>query len=304
VRVGVTGSTGLIGHALVAALASRGDEVVRFVRPRSTPATSGVVVAWDPTSDFVDEAALASAGELDALVHLAGAGIADRRWTSKRREEILTSRTRSTALLVEAFAKRPPRHVLSGSAIGYYGDTGDTAVDEASPRGTGFLADVCVAWESAATGFSDAGATLTLLRTGIVQSAGGGALAKQLPLFRLGLGGQLGAGRQWLSPISLRDEVGAILHLLDHAVAGPVNLVAPCAVTNGEFTRALGRVLHRPTVARVPHLALEVALGRELAREAILASQRVTPRVLRETGFTFADPTVEELLTSALRQSR
>ena len=191
--------------------------------------------------------------------------------------------------------------VLSGSAIGFYGSRGDEILTEASSRGEGFLADVCEAWESAALPVHEAGITLTLLRTGIVMGSSGGALKKQLPLFRAGVGGRLGSGRQFLSPISLQDEIQAMLFLLDNPIAGPVNLVSPEPITNRTFTAALGAAVHRPSVATVPRLALDIALGSELVSEALLASQRVIPSVLETRGFIFQHRTIEQVLTAALR---
>ncbi len=299
-RVAVTGSSGLIGSALVGALASRGDEVVRFVRPDS-PAAHGSTVRWDPRAGTVSTADLDQAGTIDAVVHLAGAGIADRRWTSNRRHEILSSRVASTSLIATAVATRQGvTRVVSGSAIGYYGSRGDEVLDESSSRGVGFLADVCDAWEQAIQPARLAGATVATVRTGIVMSAAGGALGRQLPLFRLGLGGRLGDGRQWLSPISLDDEVRALLWVMDQGLDGPFNLVAPTPVTNRVFTDALGRLLRRPTLAPVPRSALALALGRDLATEAVLASQRVVPRALEESGFHFRHPDVDAILGAAL----
>jgi uncharacterized protein (TIGR01777 family) len=297
VRVVVTGSTGLIGSALVEQLRTRGDEVVRLVR---RPARAPDERTWDPMADAVDEGVLDGA---DAVVHLAGAGIGDQRWTASRRAEILDSRVRSTTALASAMASmpRPPAVWVSGSAIGYYGDRGDEELDETSAPGTGFLAGVCRQWEEATEPAARAGIRVVPIRTGVVLSARGGALARQLPLFRSGLGGRLGDGKQWLSWISLADEVAAICFALDHPqVVGPLNLTAPSPVTNATFTTTLAHVLHRPSMLSVPRLALEATLGRELVREALLASQRVRPARLTEAGFAFEHPTLEEALTAVL----
>jgi uncharacterized protein (TIGR01777 family) len=301
VRVAVTGASGLIGSALASALEERGDDVVRFVRP-GTPSTGGAVVRWDPQRRVVDEEDLARARGFDGVVHLAGVGIGDRRWSARRREEILTSRTFSTSLLIEALGSMAsaPRVLASGSSVGFYGSRGDEVLDEQSPQGTGFLAEVCAQWEDAAAPLAKTGTVVASLRTGIVMSATGGALKKQLPLFRLGLGGPLSTGRQWLSPISLRDEVRAILWILDHSLGGPLNLVAPEPLTNWDFTRSLARQVHRPAMARVPAAALRIALGAGLTDEAVLASQRVVPTILTESGFVFEESDIASIFASAL----
>jgi uncharacterized protein (TIGR01777 family) len=303
-RVGVTGSSGFIGSALVDALRERGDDVIAFVRPTANERDANAV-RWNPSLGLVDANDLRRVGGFDAVVNLAGAGIADRRWTASRKIEIMQSRIRSTELLAHALAgmSSGTPMVASGSAVGYYGSRGDRLLDETSPRSTDFLANVCFEWEKAIEPLEDSGTTVARLRTGIVLASHGGALKKQLPLFRLGLGGPLGSGRQWLSPISLRDEVRAILWVLDHRVGGPVNLVAPAPITNLEFTRELGRVLHRPTLARVPSVVLKFALGSELTSEAVLASQRVVPKVLLDRGFTFLDSDAASCLRTALAVS-
>lgn len=303
-RVGVTGSSGLIGTALTRALSERGDQVVRFVRPDSVR-VEGLTLRWDPREGSFDEGDLERIGGFDAVVHLAGQGVADKRWTSARRREVLDSRIASTSLVVEILraSQNPAAMLASGSAIGYYGSRGDEVLDEHSSAGDDFLADVCVRWEAAASEVTQLGATVATLRTGIVMSADGGALAKQLPLFRLGLGGRLGSGRQWLSPISLDDEVRAILWVIDHRLSGPFNLVAPEPVTNAAFTTALGHALHRPSVMRVPAPALRAILGSQLTNQAILASQRVVPRALSDSGFTFAHPDISSILRAVLSQA-
>jgi uncharacterized protein (TIGR01777 family) len=304
-RVGITGASGFIGTALVTALRERGDIVVPFVRP-TTASPGGLVVRWDPSRGLVDEDDLQRAGGFDAVVHLAGAGIADKRWTPERKRVILASRTESTSLLVSALQHMPSGSgfLASGSAIGYYGSRGDEILDESSSRGNGFLADVCVQWEESAAAFVREGAQLALVRTGIVMSRDGGALKKQLPLFRLGVGGPLSNGQQWLSPISLRDEVRAFLWILDRRLTGPVNLVAPEPVKNGNFTKILANEIHRPGFVRVPAFALKIALGSELAIQAVLASQRVLPRNLMESGFTFQNTSSEAIISQALRSSK
>lgn len=300
-HVGVTGAGGLIGGALTAALVERGDHVVAFTRPRGS-APAGPNVRWDPASGLFDDADLRRVGHLDAVVHLAGAGIGDQRWTEARKREILSSRTASTRLLVGALRNAPDGapFLASGSAIGYYGSRGDEILDERSVPGEDFLADVCRQWEREAAELRTSGTGVAMLRTGIVLSATGGALARQLGLFRLGLGGRLGSGTQWLSPIALDDTVRAILFVIDQRIDGPVNLVAPCALTNQDFTIALARALHRPAPFAVPGFVLRLALGAAVTDGAVLASQRVTPRVLLDAGFNFHHPDVDALLRSAL----
>ncbi len=305
-RIGVTGSSGLIGTALIDALRERGDDVVRFVRPGASTGDSALAVRWDPATHDLDDGDLRKVGGLDAVVHLAGAGIADQRWSKTRRAEIANSRAQSTSLLVSAISALPSgcAFVASGSAIGYYGSRGDEILDESSSPGDDFLAGVCVQWEASAEPLRAIGTNVAYLRTGIVMSTRGGALAKQLPLFRLGLGGRLSSGRQWLSPISLDDEVRAILWLIEGRHDGPFNLTAPNPLTNADFTRTLARSLHRPAMAAVPSFALELALGRDLACDAVLASQRVLPQRLSELGFTFRHVDAAAILTWALQQRR
>jgi hypothetical protein len=300
-RVGITGASGFIGSALARAFTERGDEVVRFIRPGTDPTTS--TVRWDPARGHVDVDDLRRVGGLDALVNLAGTGIAERRWSSARKTAILHSRVDSTRLLVESLqSSRSSVGVFaSGSAIGYYGSCGDVELDESSPNGGDFLAHVCAKWEEAALELATDGTPVALLRTGIVMSRRGGALQKQLPLFRLGLGGPLSRGDQWLSPIALRDEVRAILWIVDHKMSGIVNLVSPDPVRNEQFTKILAHQLHRPSFARIPALAVKLALGSELASVAVLASQRVRPKVLTESGFLFEDPTATSIVASALK---
>jgi hypothetical protein len=298
-KIAITGASGFIGRALVDAIEARGDTVITFVRSEAAQQNA---VRWSPSNETVNREDLARVGTLDAVVHLAGAGIADKRWTASRKQEILESRVKGTSLIAATVAElaTPPRVVLSGSAIGIYGTRGDEVLTEASSRGDGFLADVCDAWESAAHSIANSNTALTLLRTGIVMGASGGALKKQLPLFRAGLGGRLGPGKQFLSPISLRDHIRAMLFLIDQPINGAVNLVAPSPLSNHDFTVALGRAVHRPALAVVPKAALSIALGSELVTEALLASQRVTPNSLLAQGFEFLDPEIDQILASAL----
>jgi uncharacterized protein len=298
-RVVVSGSSGLIGQAVVTALRARGDEVTPLVRRTPRPDEA----AWDPPAGSIDAGAIDGA---DAVIHLAGAGIGDKRWSAGRRHDIVSSRVQSTALLARTLGgiNRPPTVLVSASAVGYYGDRGDEELTEESEPGNGFLAEVCRAWEDAAQPASRAGVRVVALRSGVVLSAHGGALARQLPLFRAGVGGRLGTGRQWLSWISLADEVAVIRRALDDpSLQGPVNATAPAPVTNREFTRALGRALHRPAVVAVPGFALRVALGADFASEMVLAGQRVLPARLIANGFTFAHADVESALAAIVGPS-
>ena len=295
--VAVTGSTGLIGTALCRRLEADGHTVVRVVR---RPVAAGeAALRWDPEAGTIDAASLEGIG---AVVHLAGAGIGDKRWTPERKRVILESRTTGTALLAGTVAglTRPPDVLVSGSAIGFYGDRGDEVLTEQSGPGDDFLAGICTAWEAATHPAADAGIRVATIRTGIVLSVDGGALAKLLPLFKLGLGGRFGSGRQWWSWITLDDEVGAILHLLDHPVSGPVNLTAPHPDTNAGLTKALGHVLGRPSFLAVPAFGPKLVVGGELAEALLFTSARVLPTVLESSGFTFAHPDVESALRHVL----
>ncbi len=291
-RVVVTGSSGLIGRELVTALVAEGHDVTKLVR--RTPEIGEAV--WDPVAGTIDAGALDGA---DAIVHLAGAGIGDRRWSPARRAVLISSRVSSTELIARTVAglARPPAMFVSASAIGVYGNRGDELLVEDSPPGDGFLARLCIEWERATVPAERVGVRVVHLRSALVLARNGGALGRTLPLFHAGLGGVLGDGRQWWSWISLRDEVGAIQFVLTHAeIAGPVNACAPHPATNREFTRALGRQLHRPTAARVPRFALRAVLGRELADEVPLGSQRVIPQRLVAAGYPFAHPQLADAL--------
>ncbi len=295
-RILLSWSSGLIGRALTTSLATDGHEVVRLARAGGTAPAS---VPWAPGGGGIDPAALRANGPYDGVVHLAGAGIGDHRWTRARRAEILSSRVTGTTEVARVVADLdpPPSVMISASAVGFYGDRGDEVLTEQSGPGTGFLAEVCSAWEAASQPASGAGVRVVLLRSGVVLATGGGALAKQLPLFRLGLGGRLGSGRQYLGWITLADEVAIIRRAIeDDALRGPLNATAPGPVTNAEFTRALGRALHRPAALRVPRPALEVALGRDLARELLLGGQRAMPAALGAAGYVFEDPSIEGAL--------
>ncbi|MCG7202743.1 TIGR01777 family oxidoreductase [Streptomyces arenae] len=293
-RIAVAGASGLIGSALVRSLRADGHEVVRLVR-RAAHGTDEV--CWDPGGQYVDTAGLAGC---DAVVNLAGAGIGDHRWTPAYKREIRDSRVLGTAALAEAVAalEEPPRVFVSGSAMGVYGDTGDRAVDEDAPPGDGFLPSVCVAWEAAAAPAREAGIRTVFARTGLVVARDGGAWGRLFPLFKAGLGGRLGDGRQYWSYIALHDEVAAIRFLMDtEGLSGPFNLTAPDPLTNREITEAMARVLRRPALFPVPAAALRAALG-EMAGD-VLGSQRVVPKRLLESGFTFAFPGIEDAIRAA-----
>jgi uncharacterized protein (TIGR01777 family) len=294
-RYAVTGASGLIGGALVRHLRGQGHEVIRLVR---RDAQGPDEVRWDPTRGTVDVAGLVGT---DVVVHLAGAGVGDHRWTDEYKREILDSRVEGTHTIVRAMLELDPhpRALVAGSAIGFYGDTGDRAVNESSPAGSGFLADVVRAWEAASEPAAAAGIRVTHARTGLVVAKEGGAWSRMFPLFRLGLGGRMGSGRQYWSWISLRDEVRALEFLADRAdLSGAVNLVAPQPSTNAEITAAMGRVLGRPTLFPVPALALKTVLG-EFSSE-VLGSVRVLPTVLEQNGFTWLDPTISSAIRAAL----
>ena len=294
--VAVTGASGLIGTALTAALEKRGDRVVPIGR---RPTDGGVV--WDPGARQIDETTL---DDIDAVVHLAGERI-DGRWTATKKRRILDSRVEGTEVLAGALANldHPPAVVVSASAIGFYGDRGDEELTEDSQPGTGFLAEVCERWEAAAAPIASPDTRLVLARPGIVCTPDGGALGRMLALTRLGLGGRLGNGRQWWPWITLEDEVRALLHLLDTPIVGPVNLVAPGICRNAEFVRSLARALRRPAVLPAPALALRAALG-EMANGLLLASARVRPARLEDSGFKFKSPDLASAITELLSPGR
>ena len=294
--IAITGASGLIGSALADSLTRSGHRVVRLVR---NGASGPDTLAWNPTSGSIDSERLRG---VDAVVHLAGAGIGDRRWTPAYKREILESRTRSTSLLAGVLADLSdgPRVLLSGSAIGIYGESETATFTEDSSHGSGFLADVCAQWEAATQAAQTAGVRVAHLRTGIVLSPKGGALRKLLPIFKVGAGGRMGTGRQWQSWISIDDEVSAIRHLLESSVTGPVNLTAPRPVTQKEFARTLARVLSRPAFLPVPSFGPRLVLGGELADALLFTGQRVLPGVLEASGFAFAHPDLEGALRSLL----
>jgi hypothetical protein len=295
-RIVVTGASGLIGSALVPALRADGHDVRRLVRRAPAAADE---FRWDPSGHDIDSAAFDG---VDAVIHLAGVGVADKRWSDSHKRAVLQSRVDGTTTIAEAVAQHSStvRVLLSASAVGWYGDRGEDKLDETEPAGEGFLAEVVQRWEASTAAASEAGVRVVNLRTGVVLAAEGGALGKVLPLFKLGLGGKLGSGRQWLPWIALSDEIAAIRFLLEaDDVSGPVNLCAPEPVRNSEYTAAVGRVLHRPTVAAVPKFALRAALA-GFADEGALVSQRVLPRTLLDAGFEFSYVDVEDALRAIL----
>lgn len=293
-RIAVTGASGLIGSALVRSLRADGHQVSRLVR---RPARTADEVEWDPARLYVDAAGLVG---VDAVVHLAGAGVGERRWTEAYKKEIRDSRVLGTTAIAQALASlaEPPKVLVCGTALGYYGDTGTRAVDESAPAGEGFLPSVCVEWEAAAAPAEEAGIRVAFARTGLVVAREGGAWGRLFPVFRAGVGGRMGDGHQYWSFISLHDEVAALRHLIEtDSLSGPVNLTAPDPVTNREVTAAMGRVLRRPTLCAVPAPALRLVLG-DFAQD-VLGSQRVLPGRLSESGFRFAFPTIDEAIRAA-----
>jgi uncharacterized protein (TIGR01777 family) len=297
-KIVIAGASGLIGSALVRALRGAGHDVRRLVRRAAVAAPDEIL--WSPAAGELNPQDLRGT---DAIINLAGENVGHR-WTPGRRERILRSRVDSTRTLVAAMAalKPAPSVFLSASAIGYYGDRGEETLTESSPIGHGFLPEVCLAWETHAQGAARQGVRTVVFRFGTVLATEGGALARMLPLFLLGLGGRLGSGEQWMSWVSLDDVIGAAMHALhDDRCAGPMNIAAPTPIRNREFTAALGRVLHRPAVLPAPAWALRIAFG-EMADEALLASARTLPKRLNETGYVFRHPALEGALEAVLRR--
>lgn len=298
VDVLVTGASGFIGTALVTSLRAAGHRPVIAYRTRVPKGADGI--AWDPDAGSIDAASLEG---IDAVVHLAGAGIGDRRWTAARKRVIRDSRTRGTRLVARTLAalERRPAVMVSASAVGIYGNRGDERLTEVSAPGDDFLAGVCMDWEASTRMAEDAGIRVVHARTGVVLGPGGGILGRLALPFRLGVGGRLGAGTQHMSWIALTDQVRALEHaLVTPALAGSVNLTAPEPVTNAEFTRTLARVLRRPSLIPTPLTALRARYGRELVEGLLLASQRAVPEALSASGFVFEHPTLEPALRSAL----
>ncbi|MCU1453008.1 MAG: hypothetical protein JWN46_1154 [Acidimicrobiales bacterium] len=302
-QVAISGASGLIGRALREQLETDGHQVIALVRPGSAEAGPDDV-RWNPAHGTIDAPRLEG---VDAVVHLAGAGVASGRWTEEHRREVHDSRTLGTALLAEALAglERPPSVLVSGSAIGYYGDRGDEVLTETSGPGDDFLARLCVDWERSTAAAEAAGIRTVHLRTGVVLSSEGGALQKQLLPFKLGLGARAGRGAQWLPWITIDDEVGAIRFAIERTeVSGALNLTAPEPVTNAAFTKALGRVLHRPAVLVIPKVVTHLPLGiGPLADSLLFSSARVEPERLLSSGYEFRHRTIDDALAHVLRRA-
>ncbi|MDH3626050.1 MAG: TIGR01777 family oxidoreductase [Acidobacteriota bacterium] len=299
-RVAITGASGLVGRALCRSLSTTGHDVVRLVRRQPTAADE---VLWNPATEEIDGRALEG---IDAVVHLAGESVAGRRWTDPVKKRIRDSRVLGTRLLVRTLAglDRPPAVLVSASATGFYGDRGDETLDETSDRGEGFLADVCGQWEAETDVLAQRGVRVVIPRLGVVLAGGGGALTKMLLPFRLGLGGRLGSGHQWMSWVGLEDLVGMLQMVIrDLRIDGVFNAVSPEPCTNREFTRTLGRVLGRPTLLPVPAFLLRWVAG-EMADELLLAGARVYPRRLMDLGFEYRQSNIEETLRSELGRRR
>jgi uncharacterized protein (TIGR01777 family) len=291
-RIAITGASGLIGTALVGHLKSEGHTVQRFVR---RPVVASDEIQWDPKTGYVDIEALRG---VDAVIHLAGVGVGDKRWSKKYKSEILNSRLLGTTAIAHAVNEVKPQVFISSSAIGWYGESGNRSVVETDRVGDDFLAAVCREWEGAADLVTDV--RTVKIRTGLVLDPTGGALGKMLPLFRLGLGGKLGNGKQWWSWITLHDVIRAITFLLESKVSGPVNLTSPNPVTNQEFTSALARAMHRPALFPAPAIALKIALGGFSSE--ILGSKKVAPQVLTDAGFTWDYPHITNALTALIQE--
>jgi len=292
VKVVLTGASGLLGPALAASFRTDGHQVVRLVR--RTP-NAPDEAQWHPEAGTVDAGALRGA---ELVVHLAGVGLGSRPWTPDHRRAVMDSRVRGTTTIAKAVAEHGVPTLVSASGVGYYGNPGDTVCDEDSPRGTTYVADVAAVWEASTEPAAEAGVRVVPVRTGVVLSAKGGAYGKLLPLFRLGLGGKLGSGRQWWSWIALDDYVRAVRFVVDSDLTGPVNVTAPEPLTNAQMTAAMGRVLHRPTVFTAPGWAMKVPLG-DFAVD-LLGGQRVVPRRLLDAGYVFAHPSFEPALREVL----
>ncbi|MEI6869684.1 MAG: TIGR01777 family oxidoreductase [Actinomycetota bacterium] len=291
-RIAITGASGLIGAALVGHLKSEGHTVQRFVR---RPVVAPDEIQWDPKTGYVDIEALRG---VDAIIHLAGVGVGDKRWSKKYKAEILNSRLLGTTAIAHAVNEVKPQVFISASAIGWYGESGNRAVVESDRVGDDFLAAVCREWEAAAD--LATGTRVVKIRTGLVLDPTGGALGRMLPLFRLGLGGKLGNGKQWWSWITLHDQIRAITFLLENNISGPINLTSPNPVTNQEFTSALARAMHRPALFPAPAIALKIALGGFSSE--ILGSKKVTPQALTDAGFIWDYPHITSALAALIPQ--
>ncbi|MEM8922587.1 MAG: TIGR01777 family oxidoreductase [Actinomycetota bacterium] len=295
--IAVTGSSGLIGSRLRERLQEEGHRPIAVVRRDPKPGADEI--RWRPDAGEIDAASLEG---IDGVIHLAGAGIGDKRWTAAYKKLLVDSRIDSTTLLADTLASldAKPSVFLSGSAIGYYGSRADEVLTETSTPGDDFLADLCVRWEAAAEPAVEAGVRTAYLRTGIVLASGAGALSKLVPVFKLGAGGRFGSGKQYMSWITLDDHVDAMLALLANDMSGPVNLTAPNPVSNREFVAALGSVLRRPTLFPIPPFGPKLLFGGEMAQALVFDSQRVLPQVLLDAGHQFAHSEVEAALRSVL----
>lgn len=297
-RIAITGSTGFVGTALKSILRAQGHDVIPVVRHTSSSTPDSI--SWNPAQPHIHAQDFE---KIDMVVHLAGASVAKSRWTPKRKDIIMGSRRQGTRLLSQALAslKQPPRVLLSASAIGYYGARGDEILTEDSAHGQGFLANVCKIWEEETQVAQEAGIRVANMRIGLVLDPTGGLLEQMLTPFRLGAGGQLATGKQYMSWMSMKDLLCACIYIMEHeSLSGPINLVAPNPVTNTEFTKTLAKILGRPSFMTVPRWALEVLFGSELTQNALIASQRVLPKRLQDAGFSYAHPTLKETLASML----
>jgi uncharacterized protein (TIGR01777 family) len=295
--IALSGASGMLGLALNQALRQQREQVLRLVRRAPVASDES---RWDPVTGLLPEAGKLNG--LSAAIHLSGANLASRRWTAAYKREMTGSRVTTTRVLAEALAKlrNPPRVLIAASAVGYYGDRGDEILNESAVLGKGFLPELCAAWEAAALPAEQAGIRVVHLRFAVVLGPAGGALGKLAPMFRLGLGGPLGNGKQWMSWVSEADAVSATLFALQNAkITGPINIAAPNPVTNREFTRELGRAMHRPALIPAPAFALRLVFG-EMADEALLASTRAVPQRLLEAGFQFQHPTLSQAFAAAL----
>jgi len=298
----MSGASGMLGKAIGESLRKRGAHLLRLVRNAPTaarPANRADEVSWNPSAGEIDATSLEG---VHAAIHLSGANVASHRWTAAYKREMTDSRIVTTRVLSEALAKlkSPPQVLVTASAVGFYGDRGDEILDEDSPAGTGFFSELCTSWEAAARPALEAGIRVVHLRLGMVIGPDGGAMARLTPIFRLGLGGPLGSGRQWMSWVSEADAVSAAVFCLDDArMAGPVNVVAPAPATNAVFTRELGRAVHRPALLPAPSFALRLAFG-EMADEALLASTRAVPKRLLDAGFPFSQANLAQAFAAAL----
>lgn len=299
-KILLSGSSGMLGAAIGKALAQNGGGILRLVRRSAgNPARSLSELRWNPPARQLDAPPLEG---LSAAIHLSGANVATQRWTAAYKREIEESRIGTTQLLANTLArlKNPPAVLICASAVGFYGNRGDEILDESSSPGHGYFPGLCVAWENAARPAQEAGIRVVHLRFGMVVGPDGGAMAKLAPMFRLGVGGRLGSGKQWMSWVSETDAVAAALFALENpAITGPINVTAPQPVTNAEFTRELGHAVHRPTIMTAPAFALRLAFG-EMADEALLSSTRAVPQRLLQAGFVFAHPTIASAFAAAL----